>query len=162
MRCRPVTVAVLAIGLIGLIALAACASDGGSGAASPTSGATAATPTGPASPSATTPSRPPGETSSTPTRRSTAPPIAGVEPALEPYVARARADLAQRLGVPAEQIELIASALVTWPDTALGCPRSGMSYPQVPTDGSVIELRAGGTTYRYHSGGSTLPFLCQP
>lgn len=159
MRFRPITVAVLAIGLL---ALTACAADGGTGAASPAPGATPAPPTGPAGPSSTAPSRPPDETPPTPTRRSTAPPISGVEPALEPYVARARADLAQRLGLPAAQVELVASALITWPDTALGCPRAGMSYPQVPTDGSVIELRAGGTTYRYHSGGSTPPFLCQP
>jgi hypothetical protein len=35
-----------------------------------------------------------------------------------------------------------------------------MQYTQVPVDGSVIELGAGGRVYRYHTGGSTTPFLC--
>ena len=87
--------------------------------------------------------------------------ISGIEPALDPYVTRAREDLAGRLGVPPGEVELVASALVTWPDAALGCPRPGMSYAQVATDGALIELRVTGKVYRYHSGGSTLPFLCQ-
>jgi len=36
-----------------------------------------------------------------------------------------------------------------------------MVYPQVPVDGALIELSAGGKVYRYHSGGSRVPFLCE-
>jgi hypothetical protein len=84
-----------------------------------------------------------------------------VDPALDPYVAIARADLAGRLAVPAESIEVVAATLVTWPDGSLGCPQPGMSYTQVPVDGAMIVLRAGDKDFGYHTGGQQGPFLCQ-
>ncbi len=84
-----------------------------------------------------------------------------VEPGLETLVATARADLARRLGVPVEQIEVLEARSVTWPDGSLGCPQPGMRYTQVLVDGALIRLLAGGKVYEYHSGGSRAPFLCE-
>jgi hypothetical protein len=36
-----------------------------------------------------------------------------------------------------------------------------MEYLQVQVDGTLIELAAGGERYRYHSGESRPPFLCE-
>ncbi len=74
---------------------------------------------------------------------------------------QARADLAERLGVPVDEITLVSSEEVTWPDSSLGCPQPGMMYAQVLTSGSRITLSAGGRTYEYHSGGQRAPFLCE-
>ena len=74
---------------------------------------------------------------------------------------QAKADLAERLGVPVDDVTVVSSEEVTWPDSSLGCPQPGMMYAQVLTDGSRILLSAGGRTYEYHSGGHRPPFLCE-
>ncbi len=52
-------------------------------------------------------------------------------------------DLAQRLNVPPENIQLVKFEAVTWSDGGLGCPDPGMNYIQVPVDGALIVLQAG-------------------
>ncbi len=83
-----------------------------------------------------------------------------IDQGLQPAIRTAITDLAGRLGLDEREIEAISAVRVTWPDSSLGCPQPGMSYMQVLTDGSVIELRAAGLIYRYHSGRSRPPFLC--
>ena len=83
-----------------------------------------------------------------------------IDPGLQPFITMAVDDLAARLDIDPADITPLSGVLVVWPDGALGCPRPGMQYTQVPVDGSVIELGAGGRVYRYHTGGSTTPFLC--
>jgi hypothetical protein len=73
----------------------------------------------------------------------------------------AKADLAERLGVPTDDIAVVSSEEVTWPDSSLGCPQPGMMYAQVLTSGSRIVLTAAGRSYEYHSGGQRPPFLCE-
>lgn len=84
------------------------------------------------------------------------------DPALDRIVDLAIQDLSARLGVSAEQITVESAETVTWPDAALGCPQPDMRYAQVPQDGARVVLRAGGTSYRYHTGGQrSEPFLCK-
>jgi len=85
----------------------------------------------------------------------------GISEGLRGLVDTACADLAGRLGIAAEDITPVSAAAVVWPDAALGCRRPDMRYKQVPVDGALIELRVGGRLYRYHSGGSRPPFLCE-
>ena len=59
-----------------------------------------------------------------------------------------------------EDIDIVDAAYVTWRDSSIGCPRPGMQYMQVLTNGSRILLRANAVLYYYHSGGSRAPFLC--
>ena len=84
-----------------------------------------------------------------------------IDTGLKPFIDLAASDLGARLGVPASDITTHAAVLVVWPDASVGCPQPNMRYAQVPTDGSVIELAYDGSVYRYHSGGSRAPFLCQ-
>lgn len=70
-------------------------------------------------------------------------------------------DLAQRLSISDSQIKVVETSEVVWPDASLGCPQPGMLYKQVPQDGALIILEAEGTTYEYHTGGSSKVFLCE-
>jgi hypothetical protein len=84
-----------------------------------------------------------------------------VDAALKPLVDVAVSDLVRRLQVDAASITVVAVRSMEWPDRSLGCPQPGMAYPQTPVDGALIELSVAGTSYRYHSGGSRDPFLCE-
>jgi hypothetical protein len=64
---------------------------------------------------------------------------------------RATKDLAQRLKVPQEQIELIKESDETWPDANLGCPgRKPLGEPTA-TPGFAFTLSHQGRQYVYHS-----------
>ncbi len=69
-------------------------------------------------------------------------------------------DLAERLGIGTEEIEVRSLEAVTWPDASLGCPEEGMMYAQVLTPGSRIELAVGDRVYAYHAAEGRDPFLC--
>jgi hypothetical protein len=88
-------------------------------------------------------------------------PTASVSSGLQKLVDLAVADLAQRLSIAADQIDVIEVEEVVWPDTSLGCPQPGMRYRQVPMDGLLIRLAVGDQVYDYHSGGGRAPFLCE-
>ncbi len=83
------------------------------------------------------------------------------EHGLERLIAQAVDDLAGRISVPVDQIEVLEARAVIWPDAGLGCPQPGMRYKQVPVDGALIRLRAGSRVYEYHSGGGRGLFLCE-
>jgi hypothetical protein len=71
-------------------------------------------------------------------------------------------NLASRLGVDTETIEVVSVEEVTWPDGSLGCPDTDMRYTQALVNGQLIVLEFGGTRYEYHSGGGRPPFYCPP
>jgi len=88
------------------------------------------------------------------------PAMADEKMTLARQVLAAKADLAQRLGVSADQIEVVEATEVTWPDTALGCPEPGMMYAQVLTPGALVVLSYGGNEARYHAGRWAVPTAC--
>jgi len=70
-------------------------------------------------------------------------------------------DLAGRLDISLESIELVQFETVVWPDGSLGCPQPGVEYPQVQSEGYRIQLRLSDRLYNYHGGGNRPPFLCE-
>ncbi|NOZ28744.1 MAG: hypothetical protein GXP39_11930 [Chloroflexi bacterium] len=66
-------------------------------------------------------------------------------------VAQAVADLAERLRVTKDTIQVRSVEMVEWPDTSLGCPEPGKMYAQVITPGYRIVLEAQGKAYEYHA-----------
>lgn len=76
--------------------------------------------------------------------------------------APAIADLAARLGIPADQITVVEAKQVTWPDASLGCPAPDKMYAQVLTDGIQVVLQANGQTYDYRGRTPADVFLCGP
>jgi hypothetical protein len=69
-------------------------------------------------------------------------------------------DLSSRLGIDRSQIRVVTHEEVTWRDGSIGCPKPGMMYPQVLTDGTRVVLEAQGRQYEYHAGGRRSAFLC--
>jgi hypothetical protein len=81
---------------------------------------------------------------------------------LEGLAQQAVEDLVARTGLDPAAVTVLYAQARTWPNAGLGCPEPGMQYTQVPVDGALIRLRAGGTEYEYHSGGDRpVPFLCE-
>lgn len=69
-------------------------------------------------------------------------------------------DLAQRLDVPPETIEVSGARQVTWRSGALGCPQPGMNYTAALVPGSIIYLQVDNTLHAYHSKIGAEPFYC--
>ena len=88
------------------------------------------------------------------------PAAAGAPMSLEQQVAAAKADLAGRLGVPADDIEVVEAREVTWPDASLGCPEPGMMYAQVLTPGVLVRLVHAGREHGYHARQGRSPVEC--
>lgn len=84
-----------------------------------------------------------------------------VAPGMERLVEIARADLAKRLNLSEEEIEVLEARSVVWPDASLGCPQPGMLYIQILMEGGLIRLSVQGIAYEYHAGESGEPFLCE-
>lgn len=62
--------------------------------------------------------------------------------------------LSQSLGVKVEQIQVLSSERVEWPDTCLGLPGQNESCGQVVTPGFRIVLSANGQQYEFHTNES--------
>ena len=65
--------------------------------------------------------------------------------------ALARADLAARLGVMPNEVSVLGSRPVEWPDSALGCEAAGQPSSAGPSQGFVITVAHRGREYSYHS-----------
>lgn len=70
--------------------------------------------------------------------------------------ARARTDLAGRLGLASGAIQLVAVEPATWPDACLGLPQPGEMCAQVLVEGYRVLLQAGGKMYEYREGGGSM------
>ncbi len=81
-------------------------------------------------------------------------------PGSEDVVQLAKEDLARRLDLSSDVIEVVLVEEVEWPDTSLGCPQPGMMYAQVITPGYCVVLGAEGHMYEYHAAGGQVT-LCE-
>ncbi len=88
------------------------------------------------------------------------PKVGHLDARMQGFVDRARNDLAAKLDVSADQIELAEARYVTWRDASLGCPQPGTQYTQALVDGTRIKLRKDGKIYHYHGSGDKPPTLC--
>ena len=60
-------------------------------------------------------------------------------------------DLAAKLKIASEAVQVVSVSAVDWSDTSLGCPQPGMFYAQVIVQGYTIMLAAGGQQVEYHA-----------
>ncbi len=81
------------------------------------------------------------------------------EPAKK-FIELARGDLAETLSVNADQITVLDTKEMTWPDSALGCPAPGEVYAQGQVPGYRIWLNAGNVEYIYHTDLNGRVILC--
>jgi hypothetical protein len=87
-------------------------------------------------------------------------PIPGIA-SLEPLIEKAKADLAQRLSIPASQINVTETKQVFWPDASLGCPQPGITYTHVEVPGYLIILESNGNEFEYHANIHGYIFYCE-
>lgn len=80
---------------------------------------------------------------------------------LQGLIETAKADLAQRLGIPVNDVVLVEAASVTWPDGSLGCPQPGMEYAQALVPGYLIRLQVGSQEFEYHTSRGTTIVYCE-
>jgi len=80
---------------------------------------------------------------------------------VEPVVDRTKEGLANCRGIDKEQIAVATVKAVNWPDTSLGCLKSGMVYAQVVTRGYRILLSYDGRISEYHSDQGDRVIYCQ-
>lgn len=78
------------------------------------------------------------------------------EPVAPDPIAEAMAQLVTRdwaaeNGVSASEVELISLLSVTWPDTSLGCPKTGGVYAEQETPGYRVVVRTGEREAIYHT-----------
>ena len=73
----------------------------------------------------------------------------------------AKENLAIKLNIDANQVQLLEVGAVMWPDSSLGCPQMGNMYTQVVTPGFQIKLEAAGKAYVYHTDNKDRILLCQ-
>ena len=77
-------------------------------------------------------------------------------------VNKATQDLAERLEIEADDIEVVEAEEMQWRDSSLGCPAKDGFYLQAITPGYRITLQAKGETYDYHTDTSRTVILCGP
>jgi hypothetical protein len=73
------------------------------------------------------------------------------DPIVEEFIAEAKAELAEELGIDEAEIALVRSEAMDWQDTSLGCARSGQTYDPIVTPGYRIILAVGENRYEYHT-----------
>ena len=82
-------------------------------------------------------------------------PVADLTPQRElvwaAMAAKAREDLATRLGVAPDQVIVADARRKRFDDAGLECPEDGIDYPAEPVDGYVLVLRHGSRNYTYHT-----------
>jgi hypothetical protein len=82
------------------------------------------------------------------------------DPRLQDLIEKAKADLAQRLSIPADQINLVEVMEVEWPDSSLGCPNPSLMYTQVLTPGYLIRLQVLDKEFELHTNKGDLIIYC--
>ena len=80
---------------------------------------------------------------------------------LQNLIERIKEDLATRLAISVEAIEIAEAVAVEWSDSSLDCPQPGMSYLPVITPGYRILLRANDQAYEYHSNRDSYFVFCE-
>ena len=75
---------------------------------------------------------------------------------------QARTDLAAKLEIAVDDVEVVSARWVTWRDASCGCPKEGGMYAEVLTKGALIVLLgADDEEYRYHQCRTNPPFHCE-
>jgi hypothetical protein len=81
-------------------------------------------------------------------------------PPVEKIVALSKKDLASRLGIEVDEISLVKTVEMVWPNTALGCPRPEKVYPTGRVPGFQIWLEVEGKEYVYNTDFNGTVILC--
>lgn len=78
----------------------------------------------------------------------------------EKVVTKAKENLAQKEGVPVDNIETVSVTPIQWNDSSLGCSETGKVYLQVITSGFKVTLKVKNTLFTYHTDLENNVVLC--
>jgi hypothetical protein len=81
-------------------------------------------------------------------------------PSVDKFVQLAKRNLANLLTIGVDQISLIETVEITWPNVALGCPSPGKVYASGRVPGYRIKLGVNGIEYIYHMDQTGKYVLC--
>jgi hypothetical protein len=87
-------------------------------------------------------------------------PKPGAPDTMEKLLDLIKQDLSRRIGANRDQINVVESQRVQWPDSSLGCPEPDMAYLMVITPGYRIVLEAGGQEHYYHTNDNDYFVYC--
>lgn len=76
------------------------------------------------------------------------------------FIDIAQLDLAKLLNTSTDQIEIIKTSEIVWPDSSMGCPSPGKAYTQMKIPGYRIWLKAENVEYVYHAGTNGQVIYC--
>ena len=79
---------------------------------------------------------------------------------VDQQVSGALENLAGRLDLNRDAIQVFRASSVTWGSGAVGCPEEGKSYTQAAVPGLLVILETDGKRYRYHGKAGSPLFHC--
>lgn len=79
---------------------------------------------------------------------------------LQDVVSQATSELAEKLSLDSDKIQVIEAKSVVWSDSSLGCPQPGMNYLMVLTDGYRVVLAVDDQPYYYHANQRGYGLFC--
>jgi hypothetical protein len=83
------------------------------------------------------------------------------EQVAQPQVDHVRTDLAEQLGISADDLSVLKGQSITWNDGSLGCGKPGEIYTQATVPGYWILLVHDGREYDYRASERGYFFLCE-
>jgi hypothetical protein len=78
------------------------------------------------------------------------------DPVAADMVALAQQRVAAELDLSTRRVLVVDVTAYTWPDSSLGCPQPGASYPSVAIEGYRIALSAGDAEYIFHTNATQM------
>jgi hypothetical protein len=79
---------------------------------------------------------------------------------LQDVVSQATSELAEKLSIDSDKIQVIEAKSVVWSDSSLGCPQPGMNYLMVLTNGYRVVLAVDEQPYYYHANQRGYGLFC--
>lgn len=79
---------------------------------------------------------------------------------LDEQVQAAIDDAVERMDVARDEVTVVTTELVTWPDGSIGCPDPDQMYTQALVDGYRIVLEVDGEALAYHGAEGSPPAYC--
>jgi hypothetical protein len=112
-------------------------------------------------------STPPPQSPPPPASPLPASPVTDLGPASSPtpdaqaVIAAVQQAAADQVGLSPAEVHVQQVEAHQWGDSSLGCPRPGLLYSQVVTDGFLVVVTAADKTLEYHSDARGRVVLCQ-
>jgi hypothetical protein len=83
-----------------------------------------------------------------------------VNPTSSSLAEQAIALVSQTTGIPSEELAVVSTQTLEWPDSSVGCPEPGGNYLQVLTEGVKVVVEGHGKSFAVHGTSANNLFIC--